>query len=196
MFFRHALLLLYNLYHVRIRVVLFSVTYPHILAKEYENIYFVFATAHPDYALEAFELYSFDYIIKPFDQDRIKKTVRKLKDKAKQINTTEIPLPIKTKDHKVFLKPSNILYIEAYSSGNIIKTINNTYITNENMGSLEEKLKQYNFFRCHRSYLVNLQYIKEIIPSDRTFQIILNTGEKVPLSRKQEKLLKIQFQQK
>ena len=39
----------------------------HILAEKYEDLSLVFATAHPDHALEAFELYSVDYILKPFD---------------------------------------------------------------------------------------------------------------------------------
>jgi two-component system LytT family response regulator/two-component system response regulator LytT len=96
----------------------------------------------------------------------------------------------------MFIKPSNILYIEARSSGNLIKTLNRTYITREDMRSLEGKLQQYNFLRCHRSYLINLKRIKEIVPCGRTFQIILDTGEKIPLSRKQEKILRIKLQQK
>ncbi|NLM88988.1 MAG: LytTR family transcriptional regulator [Syntrophomonadaceae bacterium] len=52
------------------------------------------------------------------------------------------------------------------------------------------------FFRCHRSYLVNLKRVKEIVTSGRTFQIILDTEEKLPLSRKHEKTLRIKLQQK
>ncbi len=165
-----------------------------ILAEKYEDLSFVFATAHPDYALEAFRLYSVDYIIKPFDQERIKKTVRKLiTNKSEEL--AEISLTIKTKDRQIFLKPSNILYVETCSNGNIIKTLNKMYVTKENMGSLEKRLQQYNFFRCHRSYLVNLQYIREIFPSGRTFEILLDREEKIPLSRKQETLLRTKLQQ-
>jgi DNA-binding LytR/AlgR family response regulator len=168
----------------------------HILAEKYEDLSLVFATAHPDHALEAFELYSVDYILKPFDEERIKKTVKKLKDKSNLYTLVEVPIPIKTKKQKVFLKPSNILYIEARSTGNIIKTLNRTYIIREDIHSLEVKLQQNNFFRCHRSYLVNFKRVKEIVPSGRTFQIILDTGQKIPLSRKQEKLLRIKLQNK
>lgn len=165
----------------------------HILAEEYEDLSLVFATAHPDHALEAFELYSVDYILKPFDHERIKKTVKKLMDKSKLYTLAEVPIPIKTKKQKVFLKPSNILYIETQSTGNVIKTFNRTYITREDIHSLEVKLQQNNFFRCHRSYLVNLKRVKGIVPSGRTFQIILDTDEKIPLSRKQKKLLRIKL---
>ena len=169
----------------------------HILAEKYEDLSLVFATAHPDHALEAFELYSVDYILKPFDEERIKKTVRKLVDKLNPSQTlSEAPIPVKTKKQNMFIKPSNILYIEARSSGNLIKTLNRTYITREDMRSLEGKLQQYNFLRCHRSYLINLKRIKEVVPSGRTFQIILDTEEKIPLSRKQEKILRMKLQQK
>jgi DNA-binding LytR/AlgR family response regulator len=65
----------------------------HTLAEKYEDLSLVFATAHPDHALEAFELYSIDYILKPFDQERIKRTVKKLMDKSKYFSSTEVPIP-------------------------------------------------------------------------------------------------------
>ena len=168
----------------------------HTLAEKYEDLSLVFATAHPDHALEAFELYSIDYILKPFDQERIKRTVKKLMDKSKYFSSTEVPIPVKTTIQNMFLKPSNILYIEARNSGNIIQTSNGTHITKENIHNLSIKLQQHNFFRCHRSYLVNLKRVKEIVTSGRTFQIILDTEEKLPLSRKHEKTLRIKLQQK
>ena len=103
----------------------------HTLAEKYEDLSLVFATAHPDHALEAFELYSIDYILKPFDQERIKRTVKKLMDKSKYFSSTEVPIPVKTTIQNMFLKPSNILYIEARNSGNIIQTSNGTHITKE-----------------------------------------------------------------
>ena len=119
-------------------------------------------------------------------------------DKLKSPSQTlsEAPIPVKTKKQNMFIKPSNILYIEARSSGNLMKTLNRTYIIREDIHSLEVKLQQNNFFRCHRSYLVNFKRVKEIVPSGRTFQIILDTGEKIPLSRKQEKILRMKLQQK
>jgi len=162
------------------------------LAKENEDLSFVFATAYPDYALEAFELYSVDYILKPFDKERIKKTVKKLLDKSRY--SDEVPVLIKTVKQNVFLKPCNILYIEAQPSGNIIQTLNGIHITKENINDLHSKLPQYYFFRCHRSYVVNLKRIKEIVPSGRTFQIVLETSEKIPLSRNQEKTFRMKLQ--
>jgi two-component system response regulator LytT len=168
----------------------------HTLAEKHEDLSLVFATAHPDHALEAFELYSVDYILKPFDQERIKRTVKKLMDKSQLFPSTEVPIPVKTTKQNIFIKPGNILYIEARKSGNIIQTFNGTHITKENIHNLSIKLQQHNFFRCHSSYLVNLKRVKEIVTSGRTFQIILDTEEKLPHSRKHEKTLRIKLQQK
>ncbi len=166
----------------------------HILTKKYKHLSLVFATAYPDYALEAFELYSVDYILKPYDEERIKKTVKKLVDKS-NLGQTEAAILIKTKKQMVFIKPSNILYIETRDNGNIIKTLNRTYTTREDMHSFEVRLQPYNFFRCHRSYLVNLKHVKDIVPSDRTYLIILDTEDKILLSRKQASLLRTKLQQ-
>ncbi|CFY09644.1 Signal transduction response regulator, receiver domain [Syntrophomonas zehnderi OL-4] len=166
-----------------------------ILAKKYKQLSLVFATAHPDYALEAFELYSFDYILKPYDEERIKKTVKKLAEKSHS-DQSEAAIPVKTKEQMLFLKPSHILYVETRDSGIIIKTSNRNYATREDIHAFEVRLQSYDFFRCHRSYLVNLRHIKEIIPSGRTYQIILDTDDRIPLSRKHERLLRTKLQQK
>lgn len=166
----------------------------HVLVKKYEHLSLVFATAYPGYALEAFELYSVDYILKPYDEERIKKTVRKLADRS-GLTHDEAALAVKTKDQTFFIRPSHILYIEARNSGNVIKTLNRTYSVREDMRTYEDRLQPYNFFRCHRSYLVNLAHVKEIIPSGRTYQIVLNTNDKLPLSRKHERLLRAKLQQ-
>lgn len=164
----------------------------HTLAEKYEHLALVFATAYPDHALEAFELYSVDYILKPFNKERIKKTVKKLVN-ASNLSQSEASIPIKTPKQTFFVKPGNILYIEARSSGNIIKTLNRSYTTREDIHAFEIRLQPYNFFRCHRSYLVNLKYVKGIVPSGRTYQIVLDTEERILLSRKQENLLRIKL---
>lgn len=167
----------------------------HILTKEYEHLSLVFATAHPGYALEAFELYSVDYILKPYDEERIKKTVRRLADKTSTSQPEEV-IPIKTKEQMLFLKPDHILHVESRGNENIIMTLRRNYVTREDIHTLDVRLQPYNFFRCHRSYLVNLKHIKEIIPSGRTYEIILDTDDKIPLSRKYERLLRLKLKQK
>ena len=64
-----------------------------------------------------------------------------------------------------------------------IKTLDNTYLTNLTLQELEEQLKDHNFFRCHRKYIVNLDKIKQIIPwFNGTYLLLLKDKEKTEIS--------------
>lgn len=163
------------------------------LAGRAEEIYLVFATAYPDYALQAFELYSFDYILKPFDEARIKKTIKRLIGRAFNHSAHESSqdyLQIENHSQKLFLEPSEIIYVESRKAELFIKTIHDTYLIRGNLNSMEKRMEKYGFFRSHRSFLVNLQQIKTITPEKYTFQITMKSGDKVMLSRYQEKRLR------
>jgi two-component system, LytTR family, response regulator LytT len=164
------------------------------LVNSQEDIFLVFATAYPDYALQAFELYSFDYILKPFNEKRIKRTLSKLIEKIQHKSTRKSVfdncIAVETQTGKIWLKPGEIQYVESRKPSTIIKTLTETYITKGGMDTFEKILQPYNFCRCHRSYLINPKLIKEIVRSGRTFQIALTSGERVLLSRRQEKTLR------
>ena len=158
------------------------------------DIKFVFVTAHSDFALNAFELYSFDYIMKPFKETRVKTTVRKLKEKVflEQSAKSKQPfgLMIEVDSKQVFLDPAEILFIESRKHKLLIKTINCDYLTAGDLFTYEQRLSPHNFFRCHKGYLVNLNQLKEVVPIGRTFEIVLRSGDKVLLSRSKEKALR------
>jgi len=167
------------------------------LAENQEDICLVFATAYPDYALQAFELYSFDYILKPFNEKRIKNTVSKLLEKTQLQSASKLVsencIAVETQTGKTWLNPGEILYVESCKPKTIIKTLTEIYITRGDMGTFEKMLQPYHFYSCHRSYLVNAKLIKEIIHSGRTFQIVLISGERILLSRRQERNLREKF---
>ncbi len=92
------------------------------LAEMQPGLFFVFATAFPEYALEAFELYSFDYILKPFDEARIRRTVRRLRDRfCKTQNRRKELISIKSTKHKLVIHPEEILFIESRQHKILIK---------------------------------------------------------------------------
>ncbi len=171
------------------------------LVKRHDDINIVFATAFPDYALQAFGLYAFDYILKPFNEKRIKNTIKKLigKMQAQHPAPGELRyvkhIAIDTQAEKIFLNPDEILFIESNRSKLNIKTVRNAYIIKGKLHSLEERLAPYGFFRTHRSYLVNLRHIKEITPSDYTFEIVMLSEDRVLLSRHKEKRLRKRLNQ-
>ncbi len=166
-----------------------------LLLERQKDLYIVFATAHPDYALQAFELYTFDYILKPFNEARIRQTVRKLRDRVYQPirsdSDTGNVFKLECNGRTIFLKSADILYIESsFPKRILIKTVKSTYLIRGDLNTVEQRLNPLVFFRCHRSYLVNLQQIREIIPSGHTFEIVLHSGDKVLLSRQNEKMLR------
>jgi len=158
------------------------------------DIFFIFATAYPDYAIQAFELYSFDYILKPFDEERIKKTLRKLNHRLTSqtlpaFNTKEV-ITIQTHEKTYLLKPEEILYIESCGAKIIIKTLTDAYYLKSDLHSWKDKLAPYGFVPSHRSYLVNINQVREIDCISRTYELTLKSGDKVPLSRTNEKQLR------
>jgi len=161
------------------------------LTEKYEDIYFVFATAYPDYALQAFELYAYDYILKPFHEERIKKTLRKLQyiiqKPSSPKSDSEMTIWVENGKERICLCPSDIVYIESNNHRTVIKTADHSYLTWHNINQLKNRLEPCGFYQCHRSYLVNLKHVKEIIQTGRTFQVALQSGEKIPLSRQQER---------
>lgn len=161
------------------------------------DLYFVFATVHPEFSLEAYEVYCYDYLLKPLDEKRIVKTVSRIKEQA-LANRRRGPkepqsILVQVDDRRIFINPSEILYIECCKPKLLIKTTKGDYLTQCDMATLEQKLDHQLFFRCHKGYLVNLKQIREITPSGRTFEITLHSGDKVMLSRTREKTLREKF---
>ena len=95
-------------------------------------------------------------------------------------------IPVRTEDTVLLINPSDILFAEAREGRSSIVTLNGRIPTRFTMIELEQRLSRSGFFRAHRSYLVNLQHIKEIIPYTRnSFSLRLDDAEgtKIPLSK-------------
>lgn len=176
------------------------------LAKQLEHLdptpAIVFATAYDEYALQAFELNAIDYLLKPFDENRIQHTLEKIK-KLQKIGGKDSSLytPLKNDrngkmavsvDEKIILVPyMDILYIESFEGKCMIKTLKQEYKVHEALVEVEKKLNQDQFLRVHRSYIVNLEHIAEIEPwFNATHNLIMKDRSKVPVSRTYIKELK------
>ncbi|WP_417027169.1 LytR/AlgR family response regulator transcription factor [Baileyella intestinalis] len=135
-----------------------------------------FVTAYSDYAVQAFQLEVDDYIMKPFDPERIERIVKKV-IAAKSAAGTYSPngstgsaeeetnikrIGIKGKDRTVYIDIDKIVYIETYERGCNIYTVDNKYYDSDSIGSLEQKLPE--LFRIHKSYLVNPAKVSEVFP--------------------------------
>ncbi|MFF3025635.1 LytR/AlgR family response regulator transcription factor [Gottfriedia sp. NPDC057948] len=164
----------------------------------------VFATAFDEYALNAFDLHAIDYILKPFDEIRIQKTIEKLAKLSKNSIKTEVKkyppllkqdkLAISVDERILLITFEEIIYIFTQEGKTSVVTDKMTYQINEPLINLERKLQNTSFTRVHRSYIVNLDKIIEIQPwFNSTYNLIMNDGEKVPVSRTYTKELKQLF---
>ncbi len=150
----------------------------------------VFATAHSEYMANAFEIYAFDYLVKPFNMERVVKTLTKIKDgcvmdkdaKNSMQNTSvsleqhKEKLLIKGKEQVCFVDKKDIIMVERADSATNIVTKEETYRTSVSLGEIEEKLSGSDFMRCHKSYIINLSMISKIEPYGRWTYIVKFKG--------------------
>ncbi|MBR4982673.1 MAG: response regulator transcription factor [Lachnospiraceae bacterium] len=145
----------------------------------------IFATAHSEYMANAFEIYAFDYLVKPFDVERINRTLKRIKehtlesDNAENVIQSEKhgdKLMIKGKEQIAFIDKEDIIFIERKESSTIIVTKDEVYKTSVSLGSLEEKLDSKDFMRSHKSYIINLHRITKIEPYGRWTYVVKFKG--------------------
>ncbi len=155
----------------------------------------IFATAYDDYAVKAFELNATDYVLKPFEMERIQQAVKKAygQYRKQQVGEVEVPkqkdiglqvLPIQMDERIYMLQVPEIIAIGVENGETTIYTKNMTYIIHEPLSALEKKIDGHPFLRVHRAFLINLKEIKEIQPwFNHTFQLTMSNGLKIPVSR-------------
>ncbi|WGG46213.1 LytTR family DNA-binding domain-containing protein [Rossellomorea sp. DA94] len=155
----------------------------------------VFATAYPDYALKAFRVEAVDYLLKPFEEDQLAQTMERLKSLVK-VEPRENPslgkLAVHDEDKIVFVKPEDILYIFREERETYICTEKKKYTCRLPIKELESKLSTYPFFRVHKSFLVQLPFVEELIPwGSGVYQLkVHGADEAIPVSRNYVKELR------
>ncbi|MTI80945.1 MAG: response regulator transcription factor [Firmicutes bacterium] len=171
----------------------------------------VYITAFDEHALKAFEVNAVDYILKPVEEQRLRKAVDKVLksyQKGRQATTDnkedkggvapgkEIKIdriPAEKLGKTVLVKMADIYYAFTESDYVYIKTSKDKLLTRFTLKDLEARLNQEMFFRTHRCYIVNLRRVKEILPFfNGTYNLVLEDEEKseVPVSRAQAKKLR------
>lgn len=144
---------------------------------------FVFISAYSEYALEAFEVAAFDYILKPYSESRIICTLQRLENCTTKCSNDKITL---WKNSKLsVLSIDNIYYCEAHEHEVHVYTKDDRYVVASSISDFHKKLPQNTFFRCHRSYIVNINKINEIIPwFNNTYMLKLQgLVSEIPVSR-------------
>jgi two-component system LytT family response regulator len=160
----------------------------------------IFATAFDEYAIKAFEAHAIDYLLKPFNQDRFEKAIKKWREQksnsagekqTKQLlDDVSLTAPqnerIVIKDgSKIKIIPiQDVHYLEAADDFVKVFTKEGYFLKNKTMSHFEQVLDPSQFVRSHRSYIINLQQITRIDPYEKDNHVaILRSGAKVPVSR-------------
>jgi DNA-binding LytR/AlgR family response regulator len=148
----------------------------------------VFITYHLDKAYLAFEVNAFRYLPKPLEKDGFINTLelflKNRKDKYSK-------LIILNQGQKFINIPySKIIYFETFDRKLKVITTNRTYIVDNKINEIEQRLEDCEFFRIHKSYLINLAYVKE---HDR-FKVTLLNGDVAYISRLKTKQFKEKYQ--
>lgn len=168
-----------------------------IIHRVNSKIKLVFISAYKDFAVDAFEIKAFDYILKPYSEDRITSVLEALNEEISKNDISSKDLSIKkitvNLDSKmVVLSTKNILYIEADEKESHIFTEEAMYSSKLKISQLEKILDETTFFRCHRSYIINIDKIVEVEPwFNGTYILkVSNSNFKIAVSRNKVKELK------
>jgi len=126
------------------------------------NISIIFQTAYEQHALKAFDIGAIDYLVKPYSLEQVKDSIARVQKIFENRKSDDLRILSKTGESYLLLKPEDIYYVKADLSEVIIRSKKGFSYYAQKISDLEEKLKSYNFVRVHRSYLVNINEIKEI----------------------------------
>jgi two-component system LytT family response regulator len=173
----------------------------------------VFVTAHDNFAIQAFEASAFDYLLKPFDQERFDQTLSRLRHRMQQIAAARLGqdlrhllavsaptgnesfanvadrgrerIVVRESGRVYFVDVSSIEWVEA--SGNYVAlhvADGKTHLVHETMAAMEVRLDSRRFVRIHRSTIVRLDRIKELLPHfNGEYVVVLKDNVRLKLSR-------------
>ena len=130
------------------------------LRYQQDDLAIIFQTAYDEHALKAFDIGAVGYLVKPFSIEQLESTIERVNVKDKQ--TEELRIMSKAGDNYYLLKPDEIYYIQADLSEVMIRSLKGFSYYAQKISDLEKKLEKYDFVRIHRSYLLNINKIKEI----------------------------------
>lgn len=146
----------------------------------------IFITSLIEYALEGYEVRAYRYLVKPVKYEKLKDNIINC---IKEVEIKNKYIIVKEQGNQIKLDINEITYIEVQKENITIHTLTKTYKTKGTMSNFENDIDCSRFFRCHKSFLVNLDHVKSI----KQYVAILETSEEVPVSRYRFKETKEKF---
>lgn len=167
----------------------------------------IFTTAYPDHAVEAFDLAAADYLVKPFDASRLRRALdRALRNAVDEDEPAPAPqsgarrpagegfgrIPVQHDNRTVLVDEREVVYASASRGYSYLKLADDRVLTSFSLADLEKRVSG-NFFRAHRSYLVNLDHVRELVPDFKgALMLVMDDAQhsRVEVSRRQARELR------
>jgi len=163
----------------------------------------VFVTAHDRFAVEAFSVRAVDYVLKPFDQERLLQSLQRATAHLSARRNSEVGarlenllakvpsasssarIAFRVDGRIVFVNPEEIVWIEAANNYSTLHLSDQRRLMpREPLSTLEERLGETHFARINRSTIVQINYVKELQPTAYgDYAVVMQDGTRFPLSR-------------
>ncbi|MCL2818297.1 MAG: LytTR family DNA-binding domain-containing protein [Actinomycetia bacterium] len=151
----------------------------------------VFVTAHSKHALAAFDANAVDYLMKPVDVGRLEIALSKVIEKNADAQDGELEfetrITVSKGNKKFLLNPDEIAYCMAKDDYSYVYTAHDHYLSTTSLTAYEDRLADKGFFRAHRRYLVNLDWISTVEPTEGSSLLLTmkdDSQSKIPVSRR------------
>jgi two-component system LytT family response regulator len=169
----------------------------------------VFVTAYDEYAVKAFDLAATHYLLKPINGIKLKAAVDRMQGehidvlspeamtslissiKSSMNNLNRVPFSVLSGVE--FINPEDIIYVEGENNYSILHLTNRkNLVVSKTLAHTEKLLTEFSFVRIHKSYLVNLRYLKRYVKQDGGY-VVLENGKQLAVSRMRKHILNALF---
>lgn len=156
------------------------------LRKILPDCYIIFITSHDEFALTGYEVAAFRYLVKPVQPEKLTEAISAVRAEL----SDHITLHVEDGPVEALLRVKDIYYIEAQDKRVRVVLKDTAFSDRRGIDEIERALAGEDFFRVHRSYLINFRYVARLDKNE----ILLVSGEQIPLSRLRKKAFKNAFQ--
>lgn len=153
----------------------------------------VFTSAHERFAVDAFEVAAVDYLLKPFDRDRLAQAILRVREQLRARSADKRPAEAPTRPERlafradgriVFLRPDEIRWAEADDNYVTLHLAEGRLLLRETLTAIETRLGSGSFIRINRSAVIHAGQLKELKPGlHGDYEVVLRDGTVLPLSR-------------
>ncbi|MBR9861448.1 response regulator transcription factor [bacterium] len=164
---------------------------------QHRDFHLIFTTAYEDYAIEAFKVDAFDYLLKPISGEDIVKSLQRLQERKGAMRSNLLlqqdKLTINSSGETLFVNIADIIHCA--SVGNYTRfhfKDDSKILVPKTLKEIEEKLEAFGFLRVHKSHLVNMNYATKL--RTKELQLVLKDDSTLPVSHRRKTLLNSYFE--